>query len=99
MSDHVWQLGIALVAAVPGLLAWLKARAVGNQVQEVHLSMNSRMDEMLKLARAAAHAEGLNEGALAEQQRAAGLATETPVTVTGSPITVIETPKGESDGK
>ena len=73
MSDHLITLFTTIIAALSALFAAYKAWRVGSQVQEIHLSMNSRMDEMLKLARsesaATAHAAGMEEG------RAAGLAS------------------------
>ncbi len=52
---------ITAMAALGGCtLGWLNR----GKIQEVHLSINSRMDQLLKEARAAAHAAG------ADQQRA-----------------------------
>lgn len=34
----------------------------GKEIQEIHISINSRMDELLALTKKAAHAEGVIEG-------------------------------------
>lgn len=94
MSDHFVQLLTSGASGLAGLFAYLKARQVGNQVHEVHLSMNSRLEEMLQLARQAAHAEGMNEGIATEQARVSQVSTDAPVTVVGSPVIVNNTPPG-----
>jgi len=45
---------------------------VSNQVSEVHVLINDRMDQLLKAARLASHAAGMEEG------RAAAIAELTP---------------------
>lgn len=62
MSDAVIT---AIIAAVPPTLlaglALLKAGKVEKAVNEVHLSVNSRLDEFLKVTKTASHAEGVKE--------------------------------------
>jgi hypothetical protein len=48
-----------LAAAV---LAYLKGKENSAKIAEVHLSINSRMDELVAATRSAAHAEGITEG-------------------------------------
>lgn len=45
---------IALITAIPSLLALL-------EVKKVHILINSRMDELLKLTKTASKAEGVAE--------------------------------------
>lgn len=60
---------IAVIAATPptlvALLSFFKSRNNATAIQEVHLSVNSRMDELLAAskgeARAEGHAAGLSE--------------------------------------
>lgn len=67
MSDAVT---IALIAATPStvaaVLAWLSSRKNREKIQEIHVAINSRMDELLVAtkgeATATAHAAGLKEG-------------------------------------
>jgi hypothetical protein len=47
---------------IAALLAFFKAVQVSKQVQDVHLSINSRLDEMLALTKSASRAEGVTEG-------------------------------------
>jgi len=60
MTDSIT---IALIAAVPptlvALLAWFSSRKNGKAIVDVHLSMNSRLDQLLKSTRDNAHAEGM----------------------------------------
>ena len=60
MSDTVI---IAAIAAIPptlaALLALVKSIKVEKAVQEVHLSVNSRLDQLLKSTSLASHAEGM----------------------------------------
>jgi hypothetical protein len=52
----------ALASVIAALMAFFKALQVSGQVSDVHLSINSRMDQMLALSKNASHAEGVNEG-------------------------------------
>lgn len=45
---------VALIAATPALLAFL-------EVKKVHVLINSRMDELLKLTKVSSKAEGVAE--------------------------------------
>lgn len=57
---------VAFIVALPGFLAWLSSRRNAKSIQQIHISINSRMDELLKSARGEAtekgHAAGLKEG-------------------------------------
>lgn len=68
---------VAIVAATPGALvalgALIQGRANGRKADELHISLNSRLTELLKVTAAASHAEGLamgREGTGAEAQEA-----------------------------
>jgi uncharacterized radical SAM superfamily protein len=59
----------SLATFIAALLAFLKAidasskvQQVSGQVQELHLSINGRMQELLDMTKNASHAEGVNEG-------------------------------------
>lgn len=45
------------------IVALIGLKRVGDKVQEVHLSINSRFDQFLKLARESGHAEGVRDEA------------------------------------
>ena len=73
MTDTVT---VALITAVPptivaGIAVW-QARQAKAQVNEVHLSVNSRMDEMLEMNRR----EATLEATEAERKRGATVAAE-----------------------
>lgn len=46
-----------------------KVEAVGPALQEIHVTMNSRLDELLRITREAAHAAGVAEGTQIERDR------------------------------
>jgi hypothetical protein len=50
---------IAALGSIAAMITSLINRA---KIQEVHLSVNSRLTELLKATKAASHAEGLAEG-------------------------------------
>ena len=96
--DHLTAILTALASVIAALMAFFKALQVSGQVQDVHLSINSRMDQMLALSKNASHAEGVNEGmatgtAQAELKAAVALADQKvalmtaplPVPVTAPP--------------
>jgi len=60
MTDNVQ---IAIIVAIGPTLVGLASVAVswsnGRKITEVHKSTNSRLDELLKAAKVAAHAEGM----------------------------------------
>lgn len=62
-NTAIW---VALITAIPGtlvaLLALVQIFRSKKAIQEVHLSINSRMDELLKSARGEAKAQGKEEG-------------------------------------
>jgi hypothetical protein len=70
---------IALVGALGSLLAAFAAFVAsirnGQKIQEVHLSINSRMDQLLEASSAAARAAGINE------EKARMLPTDTTIMV------------------
>ncbi len=53
---------VALIIAIPttitGIAALIVALGVSRQIHEVHLSLNSRFDEWLKMAQVASFAQG-----------------------------------------
>ncbi len=49
---------VAVIAAVPGVIAALLGRYNSQKIGEVHLAVNSRMDELLDAARRGAFGEG-----------------------------------------
>lgn len=57
---------VALVSAFPptlvALLSLLNGRRNSKAIQEVHLSINSRMDQLLKSSKAQSKAEGIEQG-------------------------------------
>ena len=57
---------ITTAAAAVGacVLSWVNK----GKIQEVHLSINSRMDELLREAKAAAHAAGAAQQHITDQQ-------------------------------
>ena len=63
---------ISVLSMISALFAFIQARHITKQVQEVHLSINSRLDQMLELTRSdatsKAHAEGMAEGLIAGQK-------------------------------
>jgi hypothetical protein len=71
---------LALIASAPAMLgglvaafvAWLGSRRNGRAIEQVHLSINSRMDELLKAARGEATAEGREAGRLEANTKAEG---------------------------
>ena len=64
ISWHEIIAGIATIvmAGMPSILALLK-------ISELHVMINSRMDELLKVARELAHAQGLAEGKAQGEQK------------------------------
>ncbi len=53
---------MAITGAAAAFFAYLKSQQNSAKIEEVHLTFNSRMDELLKLAKKDAHAEGVIEG-------------------------------------
>ena len=57
---------IAIIAAIPptlvALLTLRNSKKNAQAIQEVHLSINSRMDQLLEASKAASNAEGREEG-------------------------------------
>lgn len=53
---------VAIIAAIPGVVAAILSFFAHKGINEVHLSVNSRLDELLAVTRKSSHAEGLAEG-------------------------------------
>lgn len=57
---------VALIAATPptimAILAWWQARRSVRAIAEVHLSLNSRLDELVKAEKSVSRTEGIKEG-------------------------------------
>jgi len=57
---------VALIVACPptliSLLSFIKSKQNSLAIQDVHLSINSRMDELLSAARSASKSEGVELG-------------------------------------
>jgi 5-enolpyruvylshikimate-3-phosphate synthase len=92
--ENAIQVLSSIGAVITSLVTLLKGFQVSKQVQEVHLSVNSRIDEMLSLAKIAAHAEGMKEGVLT----GAVLATN-PSAITLQDIKPAVTPMPPSDSR
>jgi hypothetical protein len=60
MTDSI---AIAIIAAAPptlvALLAWIASKKNGKAILDVHLSMNSRLDQLLESTKKTSHAEGM----------------------------------------
>ena len=51
----------ALVALITSIVTLVKIIKTSNKIQEIHVSINSRMDELLKLTSKSSHAEGIKQ--------------------------------------
>ncbi len=71
------QLITAMAAAIAALGAVFMSYRNGTKIQEVHLSINSRMDQLLFAAKTAARAEG------AKQEQADAAAAKAKLSETG----------------
>lgn len=58
----VLAIALALIASLPGVIAAWRIGTVGQQVEEVHKSTNSRLTELLDVSKAHSRAEGVVEG-------------------------------------
>lgn len=69
-----------LIASIPPTLAavaaLIAARKVGPKITELHLQINSRMDQLLAASKSAAHAEGVVEGMEGERATVAAAKEE-----------------------
>jgi hypothetical protein len=65
---------IAAIAAVPAtiaaLAAWFKAAAAHEAIKAVHVEVNSRLTELLRVGKQLAHLEGIAEGKRIEKEKA-----------------------------
>ncbi len=59
----------AIGGLVAAIMIWIKQRAMTVQVHEIHMTMNSRLDELVSATRLAATAQGAKE----EQARVAAM--------------------------
>ncbi len=69
---------VALISCINTVVAYMTRKATGENkaaIQEVHLSINSRMDSLLKLTGESEAAKGKLEG-VAEQKAATALETK-----------------------
>ena len=97
VGPNVVVIFLALIAAVPGIIAAIAALQAKKQgeinsrkidandvtTEATHMAVNGRMDELLLMARMAAHAEGKLEGANGDRRMP-------PVVVV--PVTSVEVP-------
>ncbi len=62
---------VAVIMSLPAWLAWISSRRNSKAIQDIHISINSRMDDLLKAARGEAteigHAAGLKEGKISSK--------------------------------
>lgn len=61
MNQTALEWAKVLVPAACGLAAAVIALRVGRKVEEVHISLNSRLTELVKATRAEGHAEGVEQ--------------------------------------
>jgi hypothetical protein len=63
---HTDLLVVGIMAAIPAFIAafasWRQAVYNSKKIQEIHLTVNGRLMELLALTKTAAHAAGLQEG-------------------------------------
>lgn len=71
MTDQMIQVITTVAAAVSGVAAYFKAREAAKQIHEVKLSINGRLDELLKVTRSEAHAQGVNAGMISGKPESA----------------------------
>jgi hypothetical protein len=58
MTNNQVLIVAACITAVPAFLTFTLGWMVRNQIENIHLSINSRFDQFLKLAQKASFAEG-----------------------------------------
>ena len=67
---------VALIAATPPTIAavWaiISSKKNGVKIQEIHLSINSRMDELLEATKIAARSQGRADEQAAQLEKATG---------------------------
>jgi hypothetical protein len=92
---------VAAIAAIPPTLVALLALRTGKKneasIQQVHLSVNSRMDEMLRLTAASQRAAGKTEerGEQLAREAAAGEPVVTVANLPGTDLPADSRPAGE----
>ena len=59
---------LRVTAAVGAVTAAVIAYRANRQIQQVHISINSRMDALLKLTASASHAEGVEQQRIIQEQ-------------------------------
>jgi hypothetical protein len=57
--DTLIQVLILAALVVQGVIIWANQRMNRQQAQQLHVLVNSRMDELLELTRTSSHAEGV----------------------------------------
>ena len=66
MNIDLTQIIVAIIVAIPptlvAILALIQGMKNGRATEEIHLSVNSRMDELLAVTKGESHAEGLAQG-------------------------------------
>lgn len=67
MITNRWQLIAFALVAILAYLGNRAARATKGKVQELHLTLNSRLDQLIEATRKSARAEGVIEGAANER--------------------------------
>lgn len=74
-DKQLYPIIVALAASIPGVICALIAALIGwinrEQIKNLHLQINSKMDRLLELTAASARAEGRLEGEELERQRKA----------------------------
>jgi hypothetical protein len=61
---------VALILGLCGILGnFLQSRSNSRKIEEIHLSINSRMDALLKAAEALARLEGRNAGMQEQKEK------------------------------
>lgn len=65
MSTVVLTIVISIITAVPptlaAIFAWMVARKNTRKIQEIHVSLNSRLSQLLDLTAASSHAQGVSD--------------------------------------
>lgn len=71
MDASTLQIICTLIAAIPpsaiALLAWLSSRKNKAAINEIHVSINSRMDQLLEASKGQSRAEGVVAGAAGKE--------------------------------
>jgi hypothetical protein len=60
---------LQIVVAISSIIAAIGALLNRREIRNVHVEINSRMTELLKVAQRASHSEGIEAGRLLEEKR------------------------------